>query len=216
MATIAIFGATGRTGRPLVQKALDAGHTIRALVRNPQHVTTRHARLFLVEGSSLDAAKVDETITGSDGVISVLGQGKDSPADLQTRSTQLIINAMKQHGLRRLVSLTGAGVRDAAHDKPGFIDKAIVFIMKNVAGSGPRNALFDGIAHADLIRQTDLDWTIVRGPMLTDDSAKGNYQVGHVGTVPGIKLTRADLADFMLKEFEQSRYHRQMPFVTNG
>ena len=216
MSTIAIFGATGRTGLPLVQKALDAGHTVRALVRNPQKMSIKHPRLILIQGSSLDAAKVNETITGSDGVISALGQGKDSPADLQTRSTQLIINAMKQRSLRRLVSLTGAGVRDAAHDKPGFVDKAIVFIMKNVAGSGARNALSDGISHADLIRATDLDWTIVRGPMLTDDPAKDNYQVGYVGTVPGIKLTRADLADFMLKEFEQANYVRDMPFVTNG
>jgi hypothetical protein len=115
-----------------------------------------------------------------------------------------------------LISLTGGGVRDTVHDKPGFVDKAIVFIMKNVAGSGARNALTDGISHADLIRQTDLDWTIARGPMLTDDPAKGGYQVGYVGTVPGIKLTRADLADFMLKEFEQGQHICDMPFITNG
>lgn len=216
MSTIAIFGATGRTGLPLVQKALDAGHTVRALVRTPQKMSIKHPKLTLIQGNSLDAAKVNETINGSDGVISTLGQGKDSPADLQTRSTQLIIEAMKKQGLRRLVSLTGAGVRDVAHDKPGFVDKAIVFIMKNVAGSGARNALTDGISHADLIRQNDLDWTIVRGPMLTDDPAKGNYQVGYVGTVPGIKLTRTDLADFMLNEFEQGQHIRNMPFVTNG
>ena len=216
MATVAIFGATGRTGLLLVQKVLDAGHTVRALVRTPQKMSIRHPKLMLIQGSSLDATKVNEAINGSDGVISALGQGKDSPADLQTRSTQLIIDAMKQHGLRRLVSLTGGGVRDAAHDKPGFMDNMIVFIMKNVAGSGARNALFDGISHADLIRQTDLDWTIVRGPMLTDDPAKGNYRVGYVGTVPGIKLTRADLADFMLTEFEQGKHIQKMPFVTNG
>lgn len=216
MSTIAMFGATGRTGQPLVQKALDAGHTVRALVRNPQKMPVSHPNLILIQGSSLDATRVDETITGSDGVISVLGQDKNSPSDLQTRSTQLIINAMEQHGLRRLVSLTGAGVRDVARDKPGFIDNVIVFIMKNVAGSGARNALFDGINHADLIRQTHLDWTIARGPMLTDDPVKGSYQVGYVGTVPGIKLTRADLADFILREFEQGQYIRQMPFVTNG
>ena len=150
------------------------------------------------------------------GVISVLGQGKGSPADLQTRSTQLIIDAMKKHGLRRLVSLTGGGVRDATRDKPGFMDNVIVFIMRNVAGSGARNALFDGISHADIIRQTDLDWTIARGPMLTDDPAKGNYRVSYVGTVPGIKLSRADLAEFMLTEFEQGKHIRDMPFVTNG
>lgn len=216
MSTIALFGATGRTGLPLVKKALDGGYTVRALVRNPQKMTVKHPKLLLIQGSSLDAASVDETITGSDGVISALGQDKASPPDLQTRSTQLIIDAMKRHGLRRLVSLTGGGVRDAAHDKPGFMDNAIVFIMKNVAGKGSRNALFDGVNHADLIRRSDLDWTIVRGPMLTDDPAKGSYQVGYVGTVPGIKLTRADLADFMLTEFEKGRYIREMPFLTNG
>lgn len=216
MSTIAVFGATGRSGLPLVQKALDAGHTVRALVRNSQKMRLNHPNLILIKGSSLDAVQVGETINGSDGVISALGQDKASPPDLQTRSTQLILDAMKRYNLRRLVSLTGAGVRDAAHDKPGFVDKAIVFIMKNVAGSRARSVLSDGISHADLIRQTDLDWTIVRGPILTDDPGKGNYRVGYVGTVPGIKLTRADLADFMLKEFEQGQHIRAMPLVTNG
>ena len=216
MSIIAVFGATGRTGLLLIKKALDAGHTVRALVRNPQKMSINHPNLILIEGSSLDTTKVNETVKGSDGVISTLGQDKASPPDLQTRSTQLIINAMKQQRLRRLVSLTGGGVRDTAHDKPGFMDNAIVFIMKNVAGNGSRNTLFDGINHADLIRRTDLDWTIVRGPMLTNDPAKGNYQVGYVGTVPGIKLTRADLAEFMLTEFEKGQHVHKMPFLTNG
>lgn len=216
MSTIAIFGATGRTGLPLVQNALTAGHTVRALVRSPQKMTVNHPNLTLIQGSSIDAAKVAETIRGSDGVISTLGQGKNSPPDLQTRSTQVIIDTMKRLGVRRLISLTGGGVRDDAHDKPKFIDNAIVFIMKNVAGSGARNALADGINHADLIRRSGLDWTIVRGPRLNDKPAKGSYQVGYVGTVAGIDLTRADLADFMLKAFEQGTYVRDMPFVTNG
>ncbi|AQG80118.1 NAD(P)-dependent oxidoreductase [Spirosoma montaniterrae] len=216
MSTIAIFGATGRTGLPLVQKALDAGHSVRALVRNPQKMTIKHPKLTLIQGSSLDAAKVAETVRGADGVISTLGPDKNSPADLQTRSTQLIINAMNQYDLRRLISLTGGGVRDETNDKPKFMDHAIVFIMKNIAGKGARNALLDGINHADLIRRTNIDWTIVRGPVLTDDPAKGRYQVGYVGTVPGIKLTRADLADFMLKAFEKKTHVRDMPFVTNG
>ena len=216
MSIIAIFGATGQTGRPLVQKALDAGHTVRALVRNPQKMPIRHQNLTVIQGSSLDKSKVEETIDGSDGVISALGQDKNSPADLQTRSTQLIVDAMQRAGIRRLLSLTGAGVRDDRVDKPGFADKAIVFIMKNLAGQTAKNALSDGIAHADVIRKTNLDWTIVRGPMLTNDPAKGDYKVGHVGTIPGIKLTRPDLADFMLAEFEQGNYVRDMPFVTNG
>ena len=216
MSVLAVFGATGRTGIPFVKKALQAGHSVRALVRNPQKLPIQHPNLTLIQGSSLDAPKVDETIRGANGVISLLGQDKNSPPDLQTRSTQYILDAMKRYDIRRLVSLTGAGVRDAKNDKPGFIDNAIVFIMKNVAGAGARNALTDGTNHADLIRRTSLDWTIVRGPRLNDDPEKGNYQVGYVGTVPGINLTRADLADFILNEFKQGKYIREMPFVTNG
>ncbi len=216
MSTIAIFGATGRTGLPLVKKALDAGHAVRALVRTPQKLTTQHPNLTVIAGSSLDAPKVDETIKGANGVISVLGPDSDSPPDLMTRSTGYIIDAMNRYDVRRLVSLTGAGVRDARNDKPGFIDNAIVFVMKNLAGAGARNALTDGTNHADLIRRTSLEWTIVRGPRLNDNPPMGHYQVGYVGIVPGINLTRADLADFILNEFGQRKYVREMPLVTNG
>lgn len=216
MTTIAVFGATGRTGRPFVEKALAAGHTVRALVRNPAKMTTKHKNLYLVKGDALNAADVQRTITGANGVVSCLGQDAASQPDFQTRATRLIIAAMQQQGISRLVSLTGGGVRDAARDKPGFMDNLIVFIMKNVAGQGTKNALMDGISHAEAIRATTLDWTIARGPMLTDDPAKGSYVVGDVGTVTGIKLTRDDLAGFMLKEFTEKKYVRQMPFVTNG
>lgn len=216
MQTIAVFGASGRTGQPLVEKALAAGHAVRALVRNPQKLGITHLNLTVIKGDALNARDVAETIKGTNGVISALGQDKASPPDFQTRATERIIEAMKKAGLKRLVSLTGGGVRDTAHDRPGFMDNLIVFIMKNVAGKGARNALLDGIAHADVLKKSGLDWTIVRGPMLTDDAEKGTYQVGHVGTVKGIKLTRADLADFMLKEYSARQHVGQMPFITNG
>ncbi|MBO0933115.1 NAD(P)-dependent oxidoreductase [Fibrella aquatilis] len=216
MATIAVFGASGRTGLPFIQQALEAGYTVQALVRTPQKITISHPRLRLIKGDALNPADIDKVIYSSDGVVSLLGQDKASQPDLQTRATKLIIESLKKHKLRRLISLTGGGVRDAAHDKPGFMDNLIVFIMKNVAGSGARNALTDGISHAELIRQSGLDWTIVRGPMLTEDTAKGSYQVGYVGTVKGIKLTRADLASFILTEWETSQWVGKFPFVTNG
>ena len=216
MTTIAIFGATGRTGVLFVEKALAAGHSVRALVRNPKKMTVKHKNLHLITGDALNAADVQKTIAGADGVVSCLGQDAASQPDFQTRATRLIIAAMQQQGIRRLVSLTGGGVRDAARDKPGFMDNLIVFIMKNVAGKMAKNALTDGISHAEAIKATNLDWTIARGPMLTEDPAKGSYVVGDVGTVKGIKLTRTDLAEFMLREFTEKKYLRQMPFVTNG
>lgn len=216
MATIALLGATGRSGIPFIKLALQQGHTIQALVRNPLKVTTQHPRLRVIKGDALNPADIGKVLEGADGVVSFLGQDKASQPDLQTKVTELIISGMKARKMRRLISVTGGGVRDTAQDKPGFMDNMIVFIMKNLAGAGPRNALSDGISHANLIKQSGLDWTIVRGPMLTDDPAKGAYQVGYIGTVGGIKLTRADLAAFVLDEWEKSAWIGKMPFVTNG
>ena len=216
MATIALLGATGRSGLPFTKLALQQGHTIQALVRDPLKMTIQHPNLHLIKGDALNPANINNILEGADGVVSFLGQDKASQADLQTKATELIINGMKARKLRRLISVTGGGVRDAAQDKPGFMDNMIVFIMKNLAGSGARNALTDGISHAERIKNSGLDWTIVRGPMLTDDPAKGTYQVGYVGTVSGIKLTRADLAAFVLEEWESGEWTGKMPFVTNG
>jgi putative NADH-flavin reductase len=216
MSTIAVFGATGRTGIPFVKQALAKGHHVVALVRKPSKMPINHKNLELIVGDALNAVDVQRTINRVDGVVSCLGQDKGSQPDFQTKATRLIVDTMKKEGVRRFISLTGGGVRDATNDKPGFMDNLIVFIMKNVAGKGAKNALQDGISHAELVRKSGLDWTIVRGPMLTEDPAKGSYQVGNVGTVKGIKLTREDLAAFMLKEFETGQYKGKMPFVTNG
>ena len=216
MSVISVFGGTGRTGLPFIKQALAKGHSVKALVRTASKMPINHKNLHLIIGDALDASKVSQTITGSNGVVSCLGQDKSSQPDFQTKATRLIVEAMKNHGVKRLISLTGGGVRDMAHDKPGFMDNLIVFVMKNVAGKGARHALMDGISHAEVVANSSLDWTIVRGPMLTEDPAKGIYQVGSVGTVKGIKLTRQDLAAFMLDEFVNRKYVGQMPFVTNG
>ena len=216
MATIALLGATGRSGVPFTKLALQQGHTIQALVRDPLKVTVQHPQLRIIKGNALNPADIGKVLQGADGVVSFLGQDKASQPDLQTKATDLIISGMKTRQLRRLISVTGGGVRDTVQDKPGFMDNLIVFIMKNLAGAGPRNALADGISHADRIKQSGLDWTIVRGPMLTDDPAKGTHQVGYVGTVGGIKLPRADLAAFVLDEWESGEWTGKMPFVTNG
>ncbi len=215
MKTIALFGASGKTGKPFVNKALEKGYKIQALVRNPDNFPIKHPNLTVIKGDILNQNDVNQAITGSDAVISLIGHVKGSPENLQSEAMHLVISAMKNNGIKRLISLTGGGVRDEQNDKPKFIDKLIPFIMKNLAGKGSRNALLDGRAHAEIIRNSGLDWTIVRGPMLTEEPAKGTYQVGNVGELKGIKLTREDLADFILKTLETDTYIHEMPFVVN-
>jgi len=156
---LAIFGGSGRTGRPLVEQALAAGHSVTALVRDPAKLPISNERLTLIQGDALDPQAVERTIAGADAVLSALGQTKGSPKNMQTVATQNIVAAMQQHAVRRLVSLTGAGVR-APQDKPKLIDHIIRFALQTLSG----DVLRDAEAHADVLRSGGLDWVLVRGP----------------------------------------------------
>ncbi len=206
---LAIFGASGRTGRPLVEQALAAGHTVTALVRNPATFPYHHERLTVVQGDVLDGARVSDVIAGADAVLSVIGHTKGSPANLQTDAVRHMIAAMQQHGVRRLISLTGAGVRDAG-DQPKLIEQ----VIRGALWLLQRNVLRDAEAHAELIRRSDLDWVIVRGPRLNEGQHTGMYQVGMIGKSSGTLISRADLADFLLTLVDDDRYLRQAPVVS--
>lgn len=213
--TIAVFGGTGRTGIPFLNMALEQ-YNIKALVRNPSKIDFTHPGLEIIQGDVLSEQDIKKTIDSTFAVVSLIGHVKGSLDDLQVKATRYILAAMEESKVRRLISLTGGGVRDKAVDSPKVMDKLVVFAMKNLAGKDARITLMDGIAHARIIRESDTQWTIVRAPMLTDDPAKNKIMVGNVGQVKGFKLTREDLAAFILKTIENDTFIHTMPFVTNG
>jgi putative NADH-flavin reductase len=206
---LAIFGATGRTGIPLVKQALEAGHEVIVLVRTPGKLNIQNEHLQVIQGDAMNAGDVDKVVKGADAVISVLGQSKESPRDMQTVATENIVRAMNSYGVKRLISLTGAGV-DAPQDKPKAINYLIKFALKTLSG----HVLKDAEGHAAVIRNSTLDWTIVRGPRLNEDAHTGVYRVGWVGVNSGINISRADLADFMLKQLSDTSYLRQAPMIS--
>jgi putative NADH-flavin reductase len=206
---LTIFGATGRTGIPLVQQALAAGHSVTALARTPEKLPITHDQLTVVQGDATDPAAVERAVAGAEAVLSALGQTKGAPKDMQTVATRNIVAAMQQHGVRRLVSLTGAGV-DAPQDQPKLINHLITFALKTLSG----DVLRDAEGHAEVIRNSDLDWVIVRGPMLTEGPYTGQYRVGWVGVNTSARIARADVADFMLTQVTDDTYLRQAPMIS--
>jgi putative NADH-flavin reductase len=206
---LTIFGATGRTGIPLVQQALAAGHSVTALARTPEKLPITHDQLTVVQGDATDSTAVEHAVAGAEAVLSALGQTKGAPKDMQTVATRNIVAAMQQHGVRRLVSLTGAGV-DAPQDQPKLINHLITFALKTLSG----DVLRDAEGHAEVIRNSDLDWVIVRGPMLTEGPYTGQYRVGWVGVNTSARIARADVADFMLKQVTDDTYLRQAPMIS--
>jgi putative NADH-flavin reductase len=207
---IAIFGATGKVGRHLLDQALERGDEVIVFVRDTSKLTTlQHERLKIVQGEVLDPEAVEQAVVGTDAVVSALGHTKTSSKDVLTEGTKNIVAAMNKHGVRRLVCLTGAGVRDPK-DEPKLVDRAIGALLKLVQ----RDLLEDSIGQAQVIRESDLEWVIVRAPVLNKGEKRGEYRVGYVGTESGTRLSRADVAEFMLKQTTDDTYLHQAPVVS--
>jgi putative NADH-flavin reductase len=206
-----IFGATGRTGIPLVQQALDAGHEVTAFVRDPAKLTIQNPKLTVVQGDVLNADDVARAITPeTDAVISVLAPTKGAPADLLPRAVDHILAAMRAADVKRFIYMTGAGV-DMPGDQPKLFNHFIKFMLKTMAGE----VLKQSEAAVRKVEHSDREWVIVRAPMLTDQPHSGQYRVGMVGVNTGPRLSRADAADFMLTQTNGTQYVRQAPVLSN-
>ena len=210
MKKIALFGGTGQTGKEFLKLAVQEGYSIKMLVRSLEKAQQYESHVELVQGDGLNKADVEKTVAGSEVVVSLFGHVKGSPRWLQTNGTQNIIEAMKMHSVERIISLSGGGLPFPAKDKPKLPDHLIRGIMKLFV---PK-VIEDAVRHAEVLEESGLKWTIVRGPRLTNDEAKGEYRVGWVGVNAGTKVTRADLANFILREVESEAFNYQMPFVT--
>ena len=207
---LTIFGAAGRTGILLVQQALDAGHDVVALVRTPSKLSIKNERLTVVQGDVANLADVENVVEGADAVLSVLGHVKGSAPDILTYAMHNIITAMDKYGVKRLVSMSGASIY-APQDKPKLVNRLIKLFTQAATGS----LLQDGQQQLKVLQNSDVDWVIVRGPILTDGPHTGTYRVGWTGVNTGIRVSRADVADFTLKQVTDTTYLRQAPLISN-
>ena len=157
----------------------------------------------------MDGGQVENAITGQDAVISALGPTRPAVPGMRATAARNITQAMQLHDVRRLVSTTGAGVRDP-QDQPRFMDNLINGLLTLVS----KDVLEDSEANVKVIRATNLDWTIVRFPMLKDGPRTGVYRVGFVGKNSGSQISRADGADFVIKELTQLDFVCQAPIVS--
>ena len=207
---IAVLGATGGTGLQVVEQALARGHAVVAFARSPQKLGIEHDKLTVVQGDILDGEKVAEAVAGTQAVVSALGPGSNKAQFVVSRGMEHILTAMQQHGVKRLVASAGAGVGDP-DDKPGLMNKFINLLLKTIS----RNVYEDMLRVVELIRASDVDWTIVRAPRLVDEPLPGEVKAAWVGKGMGMQLYRGDFAAFMLDQLEDDSYVRQAPALSN-
>jgi len=199
-----VFGATGGTGRQLVEQALAQGHTVTAFARTPAKLARQHAKLRVVPGDVLDPASVRQAMAGQDAVLSALGAPAGEPAPVRSAGTRHILQAMEQAGVRRFVCLTTLGMGESRAALPFLYKYLLVPLLL-------RRAFADSELQEACIRQSRAEWTIARPATLTNGPRTGCYRHGFPATEPGlkIKISRADVADFMLRQLQDATYLRR-------
>jgi putative NADH-flavin reductase len=206
---LAIFGGTGRTGLLLVRQALEKGYEVSALARTPSKLDIQNDKLTVISGDVTKAEAVARTLTGTEAALSVLGPADNAPTFTVSRGMAHIVAAMQTQGIRRLIVTAGAGVSDPL-DAPGPLNHIMSLLLKLVA----KNVLADMSKVVDTVRASDLDWTIVRLPMLTDDPQTSQPRVGYVGRGMGARIGRAAIAAFMLGQISDTTYLRKSPVIS--
>lgn len=203
---IVVIGANGKTGRLFVQAALDAGHEVVAGVRGSNTIAA-HPNVTIVPCDATDEHDVRHILAGAEAVVTVIGHVPGSPNNLQTQATQIIVSVMESLGIKRLVSLTGTGVRFHG-DRITLIDK----LLNGVLGLIDPARIQDGKEHAQLIKSTDLDWTIIRVLKLTN-SHRSSFKLSLHGPAKTL-VSRESTAQAILHLLEKNTYVRQSPIVS--
>ena len=201
---IAIFGASGATGQLLTQRCLAAGHSVTALLRRPESFALRD-RVRVVRGSAFDAAIVRETVAGSDVVLSALGARSLRKEDVLEHAVPLIVAAMKQTGVKRIIALGSAGaLADSLKKQPAWRRWIVENIVYKTMLKWP---VASQISQYTTLSSSGLDWTMVMPPMLTNAPGRGVYRIdGEALPRNGSKISREDVADFMMKQIDSGEW----------
>ena len=207
---IVIFGASGQTGRELVTQALELGHVVTAFARRPETLGGADGRVRVVQGDIIDAAVVTRAVEGQEAVLSALGASNPMrPYPAFRTGIENIVKAMQTSDVRRLVYLSFLGVRAGEED--------LRFFLNHVASRLLRYAIADHAANERTILASRLAWTIVHAPKLTRGRRTQTYRSGEQLPIQSVvpSISRADTADFMLRQLVEDTYVGRRPRVMN-
>jgi putative NADH-flavin reductase len=211
---VTVFGATGAIGSLTVNELLANGHTVTAYARHPNKIPPGWGdRVRVVVGELSDAGAIDKAVAGADAVVSALGPSLDRKATGMPliEGTRHILDAMKRHGVNRYIGHATPSVLDA-QEKPTWQTRLVGFMGR----TGLPRAYQELIAMTDLIRNAEVDWTIVRFTAPTNKPKTGRLRVGFYGTNRiGSAVSRADIAAFTAAQIDDHAYLHRAPAISS-
>jgi putative NADH-flavin reductase len=204
-----VIGASRGIGFNVLQQALQAGHEVTAVVRDPKRLPIRHERLKVVKWDILEKNVIEGAVNGQDAVCVTIGiKPTRKPVSVFSEGTKNVVEAMKKTSCKRLICVTGIGAGDSRNHGGFFYDKIIYrLLLKRIYEDKDRQET--------IVRESGLDWVIVRPGFLTNGIHTGKYRIlTELDGVKAGKISRADVADFILREVTEMRYRRQTPLLT--
>jgi uncharacterized protein YbjT (DUF2867 family) len=203
---ITIIAATGGIGRQLLEQAVAAGHDVTAVVRNPQRLPPTSARVIVADLAAADPVALQSAVSGADAVLSGLGARSKADAGVAWKGTKVITEAMQSSGVRRIVVVSAAPIGTVptpSSPHPPKHDPGDGFFMRHLANPAVKSILREHYADLarmeEVLRDSGLDWTVLRPPRLTDKPVTGTYRTAYGQNIRrGLFVSRADVAHYML------------------
>ena len=204
-----VLGATGGTGREIVRQAVTAGHDVVALVRRQADAAAASPGAELIEGDARDQAALERALAGCDAVASALGT-RVSPfrrVTLLSDSTRALVAAMRRQGVHRLVCITGIGAGDSRGHGGVVYDRLLLpLLLQTVYADKDRQE--------QIVRESGLEWVIVRPSLLKNAPGRGSYRVlTDLASFHGGHIARQDVADFVMKQVTEPTYLHRAPLL---
>lgn len=203
---IVIFGANGRVGKLVVHEALKRGHDVTAVVYSaPEDMFGDGVRT--VKADIHDRNQVLHAISGNDAVISTLGSWGTKTQDILSSGMKNIIPSMENANITRIISLTGADAR-VSGDKPSLSSRVMESIFRVIASK----VFSDGEKHIRLLVRSDLEWTVIRSPKMSDGKAT-DYTLSTVSANAWDTVSRRTIANAMLDVLETNQQRKKAPII---
>jgi putative NADH-flavin reductase len=219
---LTIFAATGGIGRQVVEQAVAAGHDVTAVVRNPKKLSAE-VGIVTADLATPDLAALESAVAGADAVLSGLGPRSNSEAGIVSQGTRAVVQAMRAADVRRIVVVSAAPigtVPSPGRPNPPKHDPGDGYFMRNLFGPLVKAVLRKHYADLalmeDILRDSGLDWTVVRPPRLTNGPLTGTYRTAYGQNLRGGTLvSRADVAHLMLRVLDQPETIKQTIGIAN-
>ena len=204
-----VIGATRGIGLNLLEQALEKGHEVTALIRDPNHLDLHHEKLTVIEGNIVDKEAVKRAVEGQDAVCVTIGiKPTRKRVSVFSIGTKNVVEAMTSSASNKLICVTGIGAGDSKNHGGFFYDKIINPLLL-------RTIYEDKYRQEEIVRKSGLDWVIVRPGFLINEPLTGKYRaLTDLEGVTAGKISRADVAYFILQELKEEKYLRTTPLLT--